>query len=338
MERSANNFDLLRLIFAALVMLYHVPVLSGQESSFLLFHLPTQAVDGFFVISGYLVAASADRTDGTWRFYVKRLLRLYPLYAVTIICQAAAMTAILGLSYPGLWHELSLYLGANLGFANFVKPAMGNALAGLPLEIINPSLWTLKIEVAFYIILPELIMLVRGSGRWVLVAVLIGSIVYRTAMGSVDAALARQLPGALQFFAIGTIAYFFRIDRYCRGPAAIASCVVAAILCFGFWDRLPDVVGLLVLGVFVLTFALALPALRLRHDISYGVYLLHAPLIQLLLVTTGCTSLPLWLILPIGIAMTGILAFIAARALEEPAVALGRHVVALPRLQLQTDG
>jgi peptidoglycan/LPS O-acetylase OafA/YrhL len=339
MERSANNFDLLRLVFASLVMLYHITVLSGQTTGFFLFHLPTQAVDGFFVISGFLVAASCDRTDGTWRFYVKRALRLYPLYLVAILGQAAAMTLLLGFTYPGLWRELALYLAANLGFANFVKPAMGNALAGLPLPIINPSLWTLKIEVAFYLILPGIILLVRLYGRWVLLALLLGSIAYRISMGSVDATLARQLPGALQFFAVGMVAYFFRLDRYCRGPGALAACLVSAVLCFGWWDRLPEFVDLFVLGIFVLTFALALPALRLRHDISYGVYLLHAPLVQLLLLATRGTglpaSLPLWQIVPVICLATGILAFIAARAIEEPAVALGRHLAALPRLQLK---
>src|SRR5580704_5994980 len=122
MERPGNNFDLLRLLFATLVMLYHITVLTGQESGFILFHLPTQAVDGFFVISGYLVASSADRTDAAWRFYVKRLLRLYPLYVLTVIGQATAMAILLGLSHPGLWHETALYLAANLTFANFVKP------------------------------------------------------------------------------------------------------------------------------------------------------------------------------------------------------------------------
>jgi peptidoglycan/LPS O-acetylase OafA/YrhL len=337
MERPGNNFDLLRLLFATLVMLYHITVLTGQESGFILFHLPTQAVDGFFIISGFLVASSADRTDGAWRFYVKRLLRLYPLYALTVIGQAAAMSALLGLSYPGLWREASLYLAANLSFANFVKPAMGNALAGLPVPIINPSLWTLKIEVAFYLILPALILLVRGYGRWVLVAILIGSIAYRATLGPIDAALARQLPGALQFFAVGAVAHFFRLERYCRGPGAIAACVVAAFLCFGIWDQLPAILEAPVLGVFVITFAVALPAVHLRHDISYGVYLLHAPLIQLLLLATRSAGLPLWQSLPLFCAVTATLAFIVARAIEEPAVALGRHLLASPRFRLQTS-
>lgn len=337
MERPANNFDLLRLIFAVLVMLYHIAVLSNHEVEFFLFHLPTQAVDGFFVISGFLVAASAERTEGAWRFYVKRLLRLYPLYCLTIIVQAAAMVALLGLSYPGLWREVSTYLGANLVFANFMKPAMGDTLAGLPVQVLNPSLWTLKIEVAFYLILPGLIMLVRGYGRWVLLPVLIASIAYRAAMGSVDAALARQLPGALLFFAAGAAAHFFALDRYCRTRAGIAGCLLAAVLCFGFWGRLPDIVNALALAAFVLTFAFALPSIPLRRDISYGVYLLHAPLIQLLLLATLGQDISFWLLLAVSCAITAILALVAARTIEEPAVELGRQLTARPQSRLQTS-
>ena len=338
LSRPGNNFDLLRLVFASLVMLYHLVVLAGGSVGFILFHLPTQAVDGFFVISGFLVAQSADQTTGVARFYVKRLFRLYPLYCVTVLGQAAAMTALLGFSYPGVWHETALYLGANLAFANFIKPAMGDVLAGLPVQVVNPSLWTLKIEVAFYIIVPGIVALVRGSGRWVLLALLIASIAYRAMMGAHDAVLARQLPGALQFFVVGTAAYFLALERYCRGPAAIAACLVSAVLCGVFWEGLPDALTAPLLGVFVLTFAFALPVIRLRRDISYGVYLLHAPLIQLLLLATRGFDVPLWLLGAVGCSATLMLALGAARAIEEPAIAFGRQLIASQHLPLQAKG
>ena len=55
------------------------------------------------------------------------------------------------------------YLSANLMLANFVQYDIGGVLAGLRNPGINPSLWTLKIELGFYLIVPLICVATR---RW----------------------------------------------------------------------------------------------------------------------------------------------------------------------------
>src|SRR4051795_583952 len=92
-----NNFDLLRFLFASLVVFSHsyaivVPrsdtateplaFLSGRQMS-----LGTLSVYGFFAISGFLIAQSWTRSRGFGDFLKKRALRLYPGFAVmTLFC------------------------------------------------------------------------------------------------------------------------------------------------------------------------------------------------------------------------------------------------------------
>src|SRR5262245_20221285 len=78
-----NNFTLLRLLFAAAVLVGHAYPITGNGFDPLSAHLLPYtwvggiAVSGFFVISGYLVTASFENR-GIVYFMLSRLLRLYP--------------------------------------------------------------------------------------------------------------------------------------------------------------------------------------------------------------------------------------------------------------------
>src|SRR4051794_34755403 len=82
---SRNNFNFLRLLFASLVILTHsVELVDGspRREPLQQLRLPWTvshlAVDGFFLLSGYLIAQSWIREPHLLRFLWKRVLRIYP--------------------------------------------------------------------------------------------------------------------------------------------------------------------------------------------------------------------------------------------------------------------
>ena len=80
-----NNFDFLRLLFAALVVVHHCYPISGISEQDPLYYFSNSTlsysyigVRGFFIISGYLIFQSLMRSHGITDYLVKRLLRNYP--------------------------------------------------------------------------------------------------------------------------------------------------------------------------------------------------------------------------------------------------------------------
>jgi len=87
-----NNFNLLRVVAALLVLITHSYGVTGfgkQEPMMSLFgtSLGTFAVEVFFVTSGYLIAKSWDRRRAPLEFLWARFLRIYPaLWVCVFFC------------------------------------------------------------------------------------------------------------------------------------------------------------------------------------------------------------------------------------------------------------
>jgi peptidoglycan/LPS O-acetylase OafA/YrhL/glycosyltransferase involved in cell wall biosynthesis len=326
-----NNFTALRLLLALMVVLGHFQLLNGVGSPPWPFNYAAAAVDCFFVVSGYLVSNSFDRDDDFRRFYIRRFFRIYPLYIAVVIAQ----TLILGFLEPSGFlanaRSLLRYFVVNAAFANFLQYDVGNGvLHGLVNPSLNPSLWTLKIEFGFYLILPFLWLLVRRFGGIVLVAIFVLSAIYYEALRHAGAyELGKQLPGQLQFFVLGMAAYRYR-DRLTLGATAgLVVTIVLAVLFSALVDSRPPVIYPLIVGAFVVATALQAPRLRLHTDISYGVYLVHGPTIQLSLLL-GLYR-PDWIGLIAIVGTTLLLARIVEPLIEAPGIAFGKRLTQLVR-------
>jgi peptidoglycan/LPS O-acetylase OafA/YrhL len=320
-DETLNNFTLLRLLLALMVVLGHFKLLSGTAYPHFPFNLADAAVDCFFVVSGFLIAGSYERSRGFWSFYVRRIFRLYPMYLCIVVIQAVIMLALLRggpFSEPRATLD---YLAANLMLANFLQYDIGGVLAGLHNPGINPSLWTLKIEIGFYLIVPLIFGVIRRWGWPMLVVIFAGSVAYSVVtlqMG--DIRLARQLPGQLQFFAVGMALYLY-------GERLRVHPLVSAVIAGGFlvlWstvEPIPPGIRPLVVGGFVFTFALCTPVVRMRSDMSYSVYLVHGPLLQTLILLSVFRD-NLWFLAGVLCTVLG-LSFITERLVERPGNAIG---------------
>lgn len=158
-DRRANNFDLLRLVAAWFVLFSHCYPLTGQPvlDPFARFTgidtLGGIGVSIFFVLSGYLVSISLERSPNLLSFARKRVLRIFPaLVVLTVYCVywLGPVVTTLPLETYLQHPQTALYLG-NIS-AWRIQYILPGVFATNPLpDVVNGSLWSLRYEIACYI-------------------------------------------------------------------------------------------------------------------------------------------------------------------------------------------
>jgi peptidoglycan/LPS O-acetylase OafA/YrhL len=289
-----NNFDALRLTFASMVVLFHIGLLSAAPALGLLrgYISATFAVQAFFVVSGFLVTMSFENSSSVRSYALKRLRRIAPAY-VTVVLGAAVALVLLSTLSPRAYFaaaDFRQYVVYNLMLSNFRAPSLPGVFQSNPVTAVNGSLWTIKIEVAFYIAVPLIVWAVRRFGyRPVLAAVFVASLAWRVGLDALSplpggddiyAKLAKQLPGQLAFFAGGAWAYY--AARQGRGPGiwpAIAGAIAYA-LSSGLIHEALEPFAVTAIVSWAALAAPRLPQVGKHGDFSYGVYLYHFPIVQ----------------------------------------------------------
>lgn len=147
------NFDVMRLIAALLVVVSHTFTLAGQPTFTIrgVEDLGALGVSVFFVISGYLVAASYVRDPKS--YLLKRVLRIEPGLIASLVVTVILLSFFTTAPQAEYWRAGALYIVRNalLYPATYELPGVfeGLALAG----VVNGVLWTLRLEFTFYVAL-----------------------------------------------------------------------------------------------------------------------------------------------------------------------------------------
>jgi len=300
-----NNFDLLRFVFAFLVFIHHACVLSSTQEMKVIHlfinPLSSLAVPSFFIISGFLIFMSYENSHSLKNYFEKRFSRILPAY-----CFVVVLCAFGGCFFSTLpWNQyfgrkLLEFLLFNLTFLNFVQPSLPGVFENNPLmSSVNGSLWTIKIELSFYVAVPLLVLLLRRYNKLITItAIYILSFIYgelfnligeQTGRG-VWFELAKQLPGQLTFFISGALLYYyFDIFQIYFKPLLIVSTIVlivsyhweiSATESYSFSFVTPICLAIIIISIVFFTFYTDLFS---KHgDLSYGIYIYHFPLVQIL--------------------------------------------------------
>ncbi|MDQ3038312.1 MAG: acyltransferase [Pseudomonadota bacterium] len=281
-----NNFNLMRLIAAWLVIYSHAWAITGTAGHDLMGWLTgfrsagALAVDLFFVASGFLIAASLQR-NSVRGYLVSRGLRILPALIVcvgvtTFVLGPLLTTATDYWSQPTTWDYF--IFNASLLLSRFQLPGVFTAH---PLDAVNGSLWTLPIEAKLYLLLMLASLLgllapTRYTLLWAL-AIIAGY------------ALAWHywpLPDHIQkyaectaFFITGSLLWVNRERIRLNGWVVLGLLALVALLRGSTWAHLPYF-SLLTYGTLYLGLRARLPMIH-RTDFSYGLYLYGWPAQQL---------------------------------------------------------
>jgi len=229
-------------------------------------------VDLFFLITGFLLTlpwfrhADAGLAAPDWRkFYARRARRILPAYYVQLVF---LFFVVLPLLFPGLWVQSTPMVVGNLGahatFLHYTNPLTSASMT------LNGALWTLAIEMQYYLLVPLVAplfvkwpwrsllgaFLVAAGWRWLaehhldaLVAVYLKMVAHAGVTESgIRHLLGTQLPAWALHFALGILAgraWMLRRNKMIAGSGRWVPVGVAAASCVALYAVLRNGTSLL---------------------------------------------------------------------------------------------
>lgn len=342
-SRKPNCFDFLRLLAALAVVVQHSTY--HLELPFFWLHKGGSwwfydGVPLFFIISGLFVYRSCEscvrRGQGLKEYFRNRLLRVCPalyFYAVVTAC----LLLVLGLINLHVLGNVRFW--AWLGSVFFLIPVYNPSFFHhIGIGVLNGSLWTIPVEVSFYVLIPLLVAIAR---RWnfrtmllILGALsLVGAVLHWHAVTSGHEGIYEKLLGVtflpyLVFFAYGVFWSHFWEDVPKSGLLAFTA-ILGFIALRSAEPITTNYLGPLwglPLSYATLWIGYHGPALFSRitsriGDLSYGVYIWHMVVINLFLtygVPRKLAALPGTVIVLIVIVLSMLMAAVSWWAIERP--------------------
>ena len=342
-ERGGNNFDALRLVLACSVMLSHSfyftvtalpePLLFITRGELSAGEL---AVDGFFLLSGYLITASWFRSHGVLDYAKKRALRIYPgflaCYGLSLLVVAPIGQPNVGRFYRSIdWARLPFSL---LTFDVLRLPDEFVTLLGYPLRNVNGSLWTIRLEVECYVLLALLGLLkVLERPLAVLAVFVVAYVAYVLALppltpgrepagesGSPPATTRRAaaLRCVLPLRRHGAQVHRARLVHDVRLLLAAAALFVLGMATHTTRIAAPFALGY---ALFYLGYHPSIPLhdVARKRDLSYGIYLYAWPVQYLLMLMLGRGLNP-YVFCALCLPPTAVAAAVSWKVIERPAL------------------
>lgn len=297
-SRPARNrlFDLLRIVFATLVLLSHAPELTDGNRSREIFSRITNGqvsfgmfgVVGFFLLSGYLIVQSWQNKPNLSDFLRKRTLRIVPGYVVA----ALLSTLLIGLLVPSVDHFFRHLRGEFImSILTLNSPSTPDVFPGFIHASVNGSLWTIPYEFRCYL----LVACFGACGLFRRRTIWLGATVVLLALQ-----LSPALPGHMRwplslYPVLGSPASTFRFSAiYLLGGCfflfrerivylpVLAVAAAAALLGVRSFAASHIDLALIVFGGYLMFYMVQLPVrwierMRSFPDVSYGIYLYGWP-------------------------------------------------------------
>ena len=290
-----NFFTPLRLLFASLVVIGHaygVALRDPMSEPHIFYHYTFSylAVNLFFIASGFLVTKSMLYRGDTTEFGVARFLRIYPGLFIHMLF-VMLVIGVLSTSLP----LIEYFTHIDFLKQPFVVLSFASAQMWLPgifesnaEQMGSAPLWTLRYEIMAYIGTAIIFTLGFMKKKWMVLAqFILPSMAWIVAQGT---GLYDVLPGTFQSllrfgiaYGLGATIFAYR-ERLSFHALGIPVMVVLAMLTSKF--QVFEVTMNLMLAYMIMWAAYVkapkLDFLKKLSDVSYGVYIYHWAILQLL--------------------------------------------------------
>ena len=347
LERGGNNFNFLRLLLAALVLVSHsFELIDGNRSReplTTIFHTLSfgeLAVNGFFLLSGFLIVRSWQGNPTLLDYFKKRVLRIYPGFVAAFLIGLFVVGA-LGSALPPAQYYRTLHLPRQLLFL-FSLQSPGATAVYQDQPYFNGSMWTIAYEFRCYVLVAilGLIGFIDKRYLWLgLTGLMLVLCPLRRNFPTLDFPGGFYLLGFTEplirlttfFLAGGCFFLFLRHIRFNDATALLFSPIIILTM-FNIYAA--DVV-LATLGAYLLFWFAFLPVPllnRFKHhsDVSYGLYLYGWPVQKLLL--WYLPTLSPYALFPLSLILSYVCGYVSWKGIERPALGFKRRTPRDPRI------
>jgi peptidoglycan/LPS O-acetylase OafA/YrhL len=283
-----NNINFLRLLLAYMVVIFHSMSLSGNQYPLGKLFDGHIAVCGFFIISGFLIMRSYWSSNCLKDYLIKRCKRLLPAYCFVIIICMIGLSLISNLPAEEYFKspQLIKYFVANIFFMNFLQPSLPGVFIGNPGNMaVDGSLWTIKIEIGFYLIVPIIAYILGKCKTKKRINILLACMyLFGYIYNFVCLYMAKKMEnGFIQYFAVGIfcVINYDLIRKYDK--FLIIPGIIILVLYYTIGNECLLPIGLGIIIMYIGFNFKRLNNIGKNGDYSYGAYIYHYPLIQILI-------------------------------------------------------
>ena len=316
-------------------------------------------VNFFFVLSGFLITIlllHEEQVEGKIHllfFYCRRVLRIWPLYYLTLFIGFVLYPFLSGLTGNQI-SETASPLSYIFFLGNFNILSTGPPHSG-SLRV----LWSVAVEEQFYLLWPLLLIAIKRNRLWLFLAVIIASLIFRAHYVDDDGILVYHPLSLAGDFATGGLLAWVCLRHYDPGSVAIRHYKTAvtflylllSIVLF-FNDRIFIYPALIVMQRLILDILFALvifdqvyvrrPLFRLSDNVwftrwgktSYGLYCFHVPalaatlkILSMIFPVASHAPSGALLIPVIGFSLCLVMTWLSFRFFESPFLALKKRFV-----------
>ncbi|MEI3790477.1 MULTISPECIES: acyltransferase family protein [Chryseobacterium] len=281
---TKNNFDFIRVLLAFIVFVGHLGALSDSSQLTFLTHSPVEvAVFSFFIVSGFLIARSYERSSSLKSYVKKRISRIVPAYLLVVLLCTVLLSLVSTLPLSDYFGNVQVYkyFFWNSIFMNFMAPSLPGVFGN---EAVNGALWTLKIEMCFYFVVPLIFLLFGKNNKYRNISLIILYFLSLVFLNYFEMAgkisISKQLPGSLCYFIGGMLGYFY-FDQFIKYKNTLFIIAIITV-----WIDLILHIKLfspIMISIIVLYIAYSFKFLNnfgKYGDFTYGIYIFHFPIIR----------------------------------------------------------
>lgn len=313
--KRKNSYDFIRFLAASMVVFSHSFALIGLEEPRIGdAKVGTIGLWVFFILSGYLIAASWDQYPRFNVFMAKRALRIFPglltalLFSVLVV--GLAFTTLNVWAY--LTHSSTLHYMNNLLLYNTQFSLPGVFTSNPYPNAVNGSLWTLAYEFTLYISV-ALLGAVKALRKININYIWAGLFVLQWIVLVTDWSMFRTSLFYIRFDLMITLALMFTsgvvflkrsesiLLSYRKGAIALLAFMALAFLAPTITTLLAAI--LLAYAIFALGASPALNNFGKYGDFSYGIYIYSFPVQQSIAATIPTSSPYVMFALSLGLSV-----------------------------------